>query len=52
MDKKITIHCLNTGERRDVPIGSTLEDVYRLIGLDMPYGVTSAKVNNKVEGVP
>ena len=51
MDKKITIHCLNTGERRDVPIGSTLEDVYRLIGLDMPYGVTSAKVNNKVEGL-
>ena len=51
MDKKITIHCLNTGERHDVPIGSTLEDIYNLIGLDMPYGVTSAKVNNKVEGL-
>ncbi len=51
MNKIITIYCKNNGQRYDVPTGSTLEEVYNLTGLDMPYGVTSAKVNNKVEGL-
>lgn len=49
--KNITIRCKNTGQSHKVPIGSTLEEVYELIGLQLPYGVTSAKVNNKVEGL-
>ena len=51
MNKIITIYCKNNGQRYDVPTGSTLEEVYNLTGFDMPYGVTSAKVNNKVEGL-
>ncbi len=51
MNKNITIHCINTGKSHEVPIGSTLEEIYQLIGMHMPYGVTSAKVNNKVEGL-
>ena len=35
----------------DVPTGSTLEDVYAQIGLQMEYGPVSARVNNKVEGM-
>jgi uridine kinase len=32
-------------------MGSNLEQVYELLNLNMPYGCTSAKVNNKAEGL-
>ncbi len=51
MGKTINIRCKNTGKSHKVPIGFTLEEVYELLELDMPHGVTSAKVNNKVEGL-
>ena len=51
MKKRLSVRCHNTGQTRQVPLGSTLEEVYRLIGLHMPWGATSAKVNNKVEGL-
>lgn len=51
MNKDITIRCRNTGRSHRVAVGSTLEEVYRLLGIDMPLGPTSAKVNNKVEGL-
>lgn len=51
MSKNITIRCKNTGRSHRVPIGFTLEEFYEMLDLHMPYGVTSAKVNNKVEGL-
>jgi len=51
MSKNITIRCKNTGRSHRVPIGFTLEEVYEMLDLHLPYGVTSAKVNNKVEGL-
>lgn len=51
MGKNITIRCKNTGRSHKVPIGFTLEEVYEMLDLNMPYGATSAKVNNKVEGL-
>lgn len=45
------IYCRNTSSYIDVPVGSTLIDVYQALGLDMPYGPSSAKVNNKTEGL-
>lgn len=51
MGKNITIRCKNTGRSHKVPIGFTLEETYELLDLHMPYGPTSAKVNNKVEGL-
>lgn len=45
------IYCRNTSSYIDVPVGSTLIDVYQTLGLDMPYGPSSAKVNNKTEGL-
>lgn len=51
MGKNITIRCKNTGKSHKVPIGFTLEEVYEMLELDMPHGATSAKVNNKVEGL-
>ena len=51
MEKQITIRCKNTGLSHQVPLGSNLESVYQQLGLHLPLGVTSAKVNNKVEGL-
>lgn len=51
MGKTIAIRCKNTGKQHKVPMGFTLEEVYELLELHMPNGVTSAKVNNKVEGL-
>ena len=51
MGKNITIRCKNTGRSHKVPIGFTLEEFYEMLDLNMPYGPTSAKVNNKVEGL-
>ena len=51
MGKTITIRCKNTGRSHKVPVGFTLEEVYEMLEIDMPLGVTSAKVNNKVEGL-
>lgn len=51
MGKNITIRCANTGRSHRVPMGYTLEEVYELLDLQMPYGPTSAKVNHKVEGL-
>lgn len=47
----ITIRLKNTGKRIQVPVGSTLEEVFALSGLEMPLGPTSARVNNKVQGL-
>ena len=51
MEQTVKIRCRNNGEMYDVPTGSTLEDVYAQIGLQMEYGPVSARVNNKVEGM-
>lgn len=51
MSKTINIRCANTGRTHKVPMGFNLEEVYELLELKMPFGPTSAKVNNKVEGL-
>ena len=51
MAKTINIRCANTGRVHKVPMGFNLEEVYELLELKLPFGPTSAKVNNKVEGL-
>ena len=51
MNHMLTIRCKNTGRSHRVPMGFNLEQVYELLELQMPYAPTSAKVNNKVEGL-
>ncbi len=51
MGKIITIRCKNTGRSHRVPTGYNLEEIYEMLELHMPYGATSARVNNKVEGL-
>lgn len=47
----VQIRCKNNNQTKDVPIGSTLSEVFRDFNLHMDYGPISCKVNNKVEGL-
>ena len=51
MKQVVQIYCKNSNSSKEFPVGSTLLDVYQGFDLSMPYGVVSAKVNNKVEGL-
>ena len=51
MEETVRIRCKNNQQALDVPVGSTLEEVYALAGLRMEHGPISARVNNKVEGM-
>ncbi|MCR4583934.1 MAG: nucleoside kinase [Prevotella sp.] len=51
MEQTIAIRCKNNDVTVNVPMGSTLEDVYAETGLKMDYGPITAKVDNKVEGM-
>ena len=45
----LQIYCKNNKETREFREGSSLIEIYKAFGLNMPYGPVSAKVNNKVE---
>ena len=47
----IKLYCCNNDATIEVPIGSTLEDAYQKLGLNMAYGPINARVNNKIEGM-
>ena len=51
MKQVIQIRCKNNKKTLEVPIGSTLYDVYTAFNLNMNFVPISAKVNNKVEGL-
>ena len=51
MKQVLQIRCKNNKKTQEVPMGSTLSDIYKEINLQLPYEPVSAKVNNKVEGL-
>ena len=51
MEQTVKIHIRNNDQTIDAPMGATLEEIYRLSGLQMEHGPISALVNNKVEGI-
>ena len=51
MNKNIKIRCKNNGETWNVPMGSSLEEMFQLMGLQMDHGPIVALVNNKIEGM-
>ena len=51
MEQTVKIHILNIDKTIDAPMGSTLEEIFQLAGMQMKYGPISARVNNKVEGM-
>ncbi len=51
MEKLVKVHVLNNDRVEEVPVGSTIEEVYALSGVEIEHGPISANVNNKVEGM-
>ena len=51
MSETITIYCKNNNTYKEVPIGSSLLDIYTMMGAPLRYRPMNAKVNNKVEGL-
>ncbi len=51
MKELVTISCLNNGQDISVEPGSTLEEIYSRLQLQMEHPALLARVNNKVEGM-
>ena len=51
MEQIVRIHVRNNDKSIEVPIGSTMEEVYQKCGLEIAHGPISVIVNNKVEGM-
>ncbi len=51
MEKTIFVYCKNDGKDYEVPVGSTLEELFGQTGLTLLHGPINAHVNNKVEGM-
>ena len=51
MSERITIYCKNNSTYKDVPIGSSLLDIYTALGAPLRYRPMNAQVNNKTESL-
>ena len=51
MTDTVEIHLKNTGQKKQVPIASTLVDIINIFDFKMPYLITNAKVNNRTESL-
>ena len=51
MSETITIYCKNNNTYKDVPIGSSLLNIYTALGAPLRYRPMNAQVNNKTESL-
>ena len=51
MSETITNYCKNNNTYKDVPIGSSLLDIYTAVGAPLRYRPMNAQVNNKTESL-
>ena len=51
MEQHVTIYCKNTKEYVQVACGTSLRELYDLLGLTLPYPVLAARVNYKVQSL-
>lgn len=51
MSESVTIYCKNNNTYKEVPIGSSLLDIYAAVGAPLRYRPMNAQVNNKTEGL-
>lgn len=51
MEEMIKIYCKNTDGYVEVPVGSTLEEIRVLAGVNLPWECVGAQVNNRAEGL-
>lgn len=47
----ITIYCKNTRQYYDIECGTSLLDLYKQIGIQLPYHVVAARVNYKLQSL-
>ncbi len=47
----IHIYCKNNGVTMDFPKGSTMLEIYKGLGLEMPYGPIAVRVNNETQAL-
>jgi len=51
MPNLVTIYCKNTKSYHDVPLGTSLIEVYNLLKINLKFQVVAARVNYKVEAL-
>jgi uridine kinase len=51
MTGTVKVHCLNTDEHKEIPIGTSLVDLIKEFNVKSPYLITNARVNNKTESL-
>ena len=51
MTETVIVHCINTDQYKEIPVGTSLVDLIDLFGVKMPYMIANAKVNNKTESL-
>lgn len=51
MTETVRVHCVNTKEYKDIPVGTSLIDLIDLFGVKSNYLIANAKVNNKTESL-
>lgn len=51
MSETITIYCKNNNIYKDVPMGTSLLDIYQAVGAPLRHRPMNAQVNNTVEGL-
>ncbi|MDD4009112.1 MAG: nucleoside kinase [Fermentimonas sp.] len=51
MTGTVKVHCLNTDEQKEIPIGTSLVDLIGEFAIKSPYLITNARVNNKTESL-
>lgn len=51
MSDTVKVLCRNTGEEKDVAVGTPLTELISYFGVKMPYLITNARVNNKTESL-
>ena len=51
MTGTVKVHCLNTDEKKEIPIGTSLVDLIGEFAIKSPYLITNARVNNKTESL-
>ena len=51
MSETVTIYCKNNNTYKEVPIGSSLLDIYEAVGSPLPHRPMNALVNNRTESL-
>lgn len=51
MTNTVRVHCVNTDEYKEVPVGIRLVELIEIFGVKKPYLIANAKVNNKTESL-